>query len=320
MTVHTIAPVAIRVMIATSILVVLATVAVVLRFIARRKTKNTGIDDWVALAAYTFLLSVTVCHYLVTGPYGYAGNPQSEFSPEQLRHFLIILYADNLCYTCCTVTVKMSITLFLRRVFPTRPIRVITAGLTAILVVWWITVLLFQILSCTPVVSFWEFERREHCIDTNMFYDGVAISNVLFDFILLFIPIPMVWRLQMTWQRKLQVSFVFLLGGFTIVCSILRTISLRNLDVNNETGSIWHTGLWTIIECGVGVICSCLPPMASLFRALSDKVRSSAKRSTVRAPKVNDDIKLLDRESGSSAFRYGRNVHSASQQGSYMEF
>lgn len=237
MTVSNIAPVAIRVMIATSILVVLATVAIVLRFKARSKTRNIGVDDWVALAAYVFLLSVTVCHYLVTGPYGWAGNPQSEFSLEQLRHFLIILYADNLCYTCCTVSVKLSITLFLRRVFATRPIRIITAALTAILIVWWITVLLFQIFSCTPVVSFWEVERREHCIDTNMFYDGVAISNVLFDFILLFIPIPMVWQLQMNLQRKLQVSFVFILGGFTIVCSILRTISLRNLDVNDETGT-----------------------------------------------------------------------------------
>ncbi|ROV88785.1 hypothetical protein VSDG_08967 [Cytospora chrysosperma] len=315
MTVHSIAPAAISIMIATSILFVFATVAIILRFIARRRAKSIGIDDWVALSSYIFLFSVSVCHYLITGPYGYAGNPQSEFSALQLKHFLIILYADNICYTCCTVTVKLSITLFLRRVFTTRPIRIITAALTAILVVWWITVLCFQIFSCTPVVSFWEFERREHCINTEMFYGGVAISNVLFDFILLFIPIPLVWRLHMTTQRKLSVSFVFVLGGFTIICSIFRTISLGNLDVANETGSIWHTGLWTIIECGIGVICSCLPPMASLFKALSDKVRTTVK-STVRAPKVTDDIKLLDRGSINSAFRYGK---SASQQNSYVE-
>lgn len=236
MAVNSIAPTAIGIMIATSILFVLATVAMVLRFIARRRTKSVGIDDWVALASYIFLLSVSVCHYVITGPYGWVGNPQSEFSTLQLKHFLMVLYADNLCYTCCTVTVKLSITLFLRRVFTTRPIRVITAALTAILVVWWITVLLFQIFSCTPVVSFWEFERQEYCINTTMFYDGVAISNVLFDLILLIIPIPMVWQLQMNMQRKLQVSFVFVLGGFTIICSILRTVSLGNLDVTNETG------------------------------------------------------------------------------------
>jgi hypothetical protein len=110
MTVHSIAPQAINIMIATSILFVFATVAIILRFIARKRAKSIGIDDWVALSSYIFLFSVSVCHYLITGPYGYAGNPQSEYSALQLKHFLIVLYADNICYTCCTVTVKLSIT------------------------------------------------------------------------------------------------------------------------------------------------------------------------------------------------------------------
>ncbi|KAH8763617.1 hypothetical protein F5883DRAFT_559287, partial [Diaporthe sp. PMI_573] len=289
MTVHGVASSAVGVIIATTILVVAASIAIVLRFLARRRSAGTGIDDWAALSAYFFLLAVSVCHYLIVSPYGSAGHPQSDLNTQQLKQYLIILYADNICYTCCTITVKLSIILLLRRIFTPRLFQIIAYILTGIFVVWWITVLFFQIFSCSPVHSFWDFELQQSCIDTTKFYNGVAISNILMDFILLTLPLPMIWKLQMTLRKKLQVSFIFILGGFTLICSILRTMSLRALDVNNQTETIVPVGIWTIIECGIGVICSCLPPTAKLFRALSEKMRS-----TVRSQKQNDDINLLD--------------------------
>ncbi|KAG8163163.1 hypothetical protein KVR01_007641 [Diaporthe batatas] len=289
MTVHGVASSAVGVIIAVTILLGAATIAIILRFLARRRTDSTGIDDWAALSAYLFLIAVSVCHYLILSPYGSAGHPQSEFDAQQLKQYLIILYADNICYTCCTITVKLSILLLLRRIFTSRSFQIIAYTLTGIFVVWWITVLFFQIFSCYPVHSFWDFEVRQSCIDTTKFYNGVAISNILMDFILLALPLPMIWKLQMTLRKKLQVSFIFILGGFTLICSILRTESLRKLDVNNQTETIVAVGIWTIIECGIGVICSCLPPTARLFRVLSEKMRS-----TVRSQKQHDDINLLN--------------------------
>lgn len=237
MTVQGIAPSAVGVIVATTVLVVAASIAIVLRFVARRRTNGIDIDDWAALTAYVFFLSVSVCHYLILSPYGSAGHLQSDFSPQQLRQFLIMLYADNICYTCCTITVKLSILLIQRRIFTSRPFKIIAHVLTGIFVVWWITVLFTQIFSCMPVHSFWDFALRKSCINTTMFYNGVAISNIIFDFILLILPLPMIWQLQMTLKKKLQVSFIFILGGFTIICSILRTHSLGVLDINNETGT-----------------------------------------------------------------------------------
>lgn len=40
-------------------------------------------------------------------------------------------------------------------------------------------------------------------------------------------------------------------------------------------GTIWHAGLWTYIECAVGVTCSCMPPMAHLFKKLHQKAAGS---------------------------------------------
>lgn len=125
---------------------------------------------------------------------------------------LQLLYADNILYTCCTASVKMSIVLLFRRIFVTRIFKHITAVLLVILTMWWIAVLLTQIFSCTPVDASWIPTKAETCVETLMFYNAVTISNVTFDFILLILPMPSVWKLQIDYKKKLQVCGVFLVG------------------------------------------------------------------------------------------------------------
>ena len=78
-----------------AIFFLLASVMVVLRFIARKNSHNIGIDDWACLASYLLLIALTICHLMVGGPYGYAGAPQKDFSMLQLEHFEIVSSSLN---------------------------------------------------------------------------------------------------------------------------------------------------------------------------------------------------------------------------------
>lgn len=124
-----------------------------------------------------------------------------------------MMFADNICYACTTAAIKTAIVLLYRRIFITPAFKRITLALLVILAMWWISVFFTQISFCTPVSSFWVVAEREHCIDSTMFYNAVTISNVIIDFTLLILPMPMVWSLHMDVRRKVQVSGVFLLGG-----------------------------------------------------------------------------------------------------------
>lgn len=140
---------------------------------------------------------------------------------------LQLLYADNIVYTCCTASVKMSIVLLFRRIFVTRSFKHITAVLLVILSMWWMAVLLTQIFSCTPVDASWIPPKAETCVDTLMFYNAVTISNVIFDFILLILPMPVVWKLHIDYKKKLQVCGVFLVG--TLYVSVPMGYFLKGL-------------------------------------------------------------------------------------------
>ncbi|OTA56583.1 hypothetical protein K449DRAFT_437790 [Hypoxylon sp. EC38] len=250
--------------IATASVFFFATISIVLRFLARTGSRTVGIDDWVSLISYILLAGVSICHFLISGPYGYV--PTIEYSPRDLEKFLIVLYADNICYGCCTATVKMSILLLYRRIFVTRVFKIVTAVLAGMLIVWWICILLFQIFSCTPVGAYWILGNAEYCLDLITLYNSLAISNIIWDFTLLLLPLPMVWRLNMMNRRKLQLCGIFLVGIFICICSIMRVITLGQLEETGLTQPTWWVGVWTIIECGVGVSCSCMPPLVQLFK------------------------------------------------------
>jgi hypothetical protein len=123
------------------------------------------------------------------------------------------MYVDNITYTCCTSAAKMSIIFLLRRIFVTSFFKHTTTVFIVILSGWWAAVLFAQIFSCTPVDAAWLPAKTQTCIDNVAFYNAVAISNVVFDVTLLILPMPMVWKLQITHKKKFQVCGVFLVGA-----------------------------------------------------------------------------------------------------------
>ena len=52
-----------------------------------------------------------------------------------------------------------------------------------------------------------------HCIDQSLFITLASVFYMLTDFAIYLMPIPVIWRLQMTGRRRLEISIVFLIGG-----------------------------------------------------------------------------------------------------------
>lgn len=52
-----------------------------------------------------------------------------------------------------------------------------------------------------------------HCRDFEAFILGITVSNLLLDVIILCMPLPMVWNLNLSTRKKLEVTGVFMLGS-----------------------------------------------------------------------------------------------------------
>ena len=125
----------------------------------------------------------------------------------------LTLFVVNQVYNTGLTLVRISVLLFYCRVFQTvRVYRVSFWIVGAILLGWGITFNFLAIFTCVPVNKSWKPNIPGHCLNTHHTFLGATISNVLADFILLVLPMPMLWQLHIDTPRKFGLAGVFAAG------------------------------------------------------------------------------------------------------------
>jgi hypothetical protein len=103
-----------------------------------------------------------------------------------------------------------------------------------------------------------------------------AIFNILLDVIVLALPLPHLYRLNISMRKKVMVIIMFSLGVFVTVVSVVRLQSLILFaNSQNITWDYAPAAYWSTIELHVGIICACLPSLRLLFINLGAKVLTS---------------------------------------------
>ena len=73
---------------------------------------------------------------------------------------------------------------------------------------------LVAIFQCVPVKASWDTSIHGTCVDLATEYFVAGITNVLTDIIILVLPIPLVWQLQVSVQKRWLIYGTFMLGGW----------------------------------------------------------------------------------------------------------
>lgn len=107
---------------------------------------------------------------------------------------------------------KLSILIQYLRIFvPSRSGKTYWAIHTLIWVnlLFYLAVMLVQIMSCLPRKKIWDPLVPGTCVDLADVLISGAVINVVSDFSMLILPIAKVWQLQITTARKWGISAVF---------------------------------------------------------------------------------------------------------------
>ncbi|KAL4731961.1 hypothetical protein ACLX1H_000960 [Fusarium chlamydosporum] len=139
------------------------------------------------------------------------------------------------------------------------------------------------IWQCIPVAGAWDKWIEANCIDSDKFWVGYAVLNVVADIVVVGLPILPVIQLQMNMREKLLVCGVFVLGSFVTITSILRATSVSNSLENkgDQTYNLIERRLRTLIKTNLGIMTTCLPvlrqPLGKLFpRIIGTAIERSA--------------------------------------------
>ncbi len=75
-----------------------------------------------------------------------------------------------------------------------------------------ITNTLIIIFQCTPVYKAWDLEVNGYCLDLVKLGVSSGYINIFTDLLILILPIPMVWSLQLSSGVRLAVVAIFATG------------------------------------------------------------------------------------------------------------
>lgn len=117
-------------------------------------------------------------------------------------------------YVACTAAAKFSILLLYGRLFGLyNKFRVALYVVGAITFCYSLVSILVIIFQCRPVNAAWNFNIKGECV--NLVLGGIIVGsvNVAVDFVILFLPMPLVWSLDVQTKWKVQLACIFLLGG-----------------------------------------------------------------------------------------------------------
>ncbi|KAI9678962.1 MAG: hypothetical protein M1829_001947 [Trizodia sp. TS-e1964] len=189
-------------------------------------------------------------------------------SDDYLSIVALIGYAYEQIYGITLGLVKLSVLLVYHRVFITPAFKkalYIMAGLIVAKTIAFEFVVLFQ---CHPISDTWNLGDSRNCINFDFALTFSSTFNMVSDFAILILPLPVVWTLKISRRKKVILTGVFCIGIFACVSSIVRLITLRKI-IDSPTDfsySYAELNIWSMIECSSALICACIPTLAPLFR------------------------------------------------------
>ncbi|CAG9989602.1 unnamed protein product [Clonostachys byssicola] len=252
---------------------ILATLAVPAKLWCRTRVggwSNIGMDDWLSIATL-FWMNVFFWITMI-GLRPYLGRNAGEDVPmDEVELFSKCLFAAALTYCVAIAFIKFTILAFYWKLFSVTariPIMVIFASVAA----WLITFLCLGAFGCQPIKAQWDFVAMAtaKCLPQKSIYLGGSLPNVIIDFVLVLMPIPYVWGLNVPLGQRLILAGMFLLGLFVCIVSIIRLTEVMSISTSdtNITYNLKNFMLWSIVEINIGLVCSCLPSLRRLAKTL----------------------------------------------------
>ncbi|KAI5464670.1 hypothetical protein BGZ63DRAFT_351007 [Mariannaea sp. PMI_226] len=264
----------------------IGTIILLLRYFARWKTvgfKGWGLDDMFAVLSLVFWTSELVMLELIgqNGTnIGVTDEMGAAMSPEEIAKLEFgskCLLAGWNFYVSLIWCLKFTMLCFYSR---------ITLGLKQQKVVTWakygtavayVGVIAVIWGHCTPVRKNWQVYPnpggKNTCTLAVLNYLVLVVLNICTDFVIVCIPVPLLWKVKLSIQKKLVIGLLLCSGIFIMVATILRCVlSLRDISgINTST-------IWAIRETFVGIIAvnaAAIKPLFSASRWIGSNKSSS---------------------------------------------
>lgn len=225
------------------------------------------------LMGFALIGAIAVVVDNIVGLHYGAGYHVKDITLEDLKKYVSTLFAFFLLQTITVTLIKVSLLFSYWRTFVTKQFRRAIYVVGAIILANAIENMLVFLFQCNPVSKGWNPVLRGHCINQGLFITLASLFYIATDFAIYIMPMPVIWHLQMTRRRKMEISVVFLIGGFVCLTGIARIIYTLRQDPWDATFTNANPSIWNMVESQAGFVAANLPATGPLISKVIDTAK-----------------------------------------------
>ncbi|KAF9872490.1 integral membrane protein [Colletotrichum karsti] len=223
-------------------------------------------DDWTAIFA-TILLAALAGVEIASADLGF-GMHYWNVEPSAGEKLIKLFYVAQQIYILIQVFAKISILLFFSRIFPAKWFQLTVRYFIIFLFSHGFIFLLLIIFQCTPISSIWDRSNSvRKCMDVTAIGYAGAVFSIVEDLVILILPIPELYKLQLNIRKKIALGLMFSLGSFACITTMVRLKYLVTFSSTFDT--TWDNVdivIWSIIEEFCAILCASLPALRPLLQ------------------------------------------------------
>jgi fucose permease len=307
----------------TIIMVSLSTAFVFFRILSRVAiVKKLSVDDYFMVLAW--MTACGLCSAIAYGTAWGLGRHEKDIPDSWQASLRRANYAFTVLYQPALMALKTSILGFYLTFSTTNKIFK-WACIATLLVVnaGGFALTMLTVFQCRPIsVTFDAITPAcAHCTDIVTIYLSSAPLNLITDFAMLFLPMPILTGMRLPRKQKIVLIITFSFGIFVAAVDVVRIAYLQSAAeirlqeiqsstntsggtrAQEQTDFSWYASLsfmWSVIEVNVGIMCGCVPglkPLVSRFlpHLLRDPGDYSTKRESTSQPGATAEMAEIHR-------------------------
>ncbi|KAF1957835.1 hypothetical protein CC80DRAFT_491187 [Byssothecium circinans] len=259
---------------------------VALRFISRRQIKaRLGLDDYLVFPGLLFCLGMCILTIIMTRVTGMGKHMPivAITNMDGIISWAKAGYAIEILHSLAVVFPRLSILASYMRIFITKPYKLAAYALAFVIIATSFAGIIVSVAQCRPFSARWSGEAAmaKYCINSMSYFRWLVFVNMITDVVMLILPIPIIWNIQLGVRERIALILVFALGSVGLITSTIRfTIFFKVKELSTDgTWLSTDLAIWSTIEPGMYLIASCLPPLRPLFLKFLNIARDKTYRS-----------------------------------------
>ncbi|KZL82516.1 hypothetical protein CI238_11404 [Colletotrichum incanum] len=236
-------------------------------------------DDHFLVVAWTSLaISVSINSYIVSLGFGRHIWTISDQNKKEINLFTILVATFGII---ATTTSKTSFALMLYRIVMNEWLKYFLIFIIVTINVSMNLIWIFGFAKCTPLAKVWDPSVPGKCWDKTRLVKYqlfAAYYSAILDFVLAFLPWPILMGATLRRRERLGVAVAMSLGAIAGACGIVKAVLVVSMTSTDITYDRVDLTIWTLTEPAASIMAISIPVLRMLYRELKSNQRSYARK------------------------------------------